>query len=218
MDATPLHACPSPRSESVADIVCFGHRSWSADFRRAHALMTRFASERRVFYVEPAVVGGRTQPRLHVDLSVEGVWVARPRLPEGLGPQAQLALQRELLEGMLVDCRLHRSVLWYYTPLALLFARQMRPRLVVYDCTEELAALSGPTLGRLEAELLGRADLVLTSSRELYEARRERHRNVHPVPDGDGEPESWERSWARAHLLVERASAAPLATPRTWVG
>ena len=217
MDATPLHAATDPRGEHLPDIVCFSHRSWTPDFQRAHRLLGRFAQERRVFFIEPPVVGG-SAAKLGVEHSPEGVWVVHMRLPEGLGPQAQQALQRELVEGVLVERRVHRCVLWYYTPLALPYTRQLRPRLVVYDCTDELAALSGPALGRLEAELLGRADLVLTASHALHQARRERHRNVHPVPDGTDDADSWEGGWARARLLLERATAAPLATPRSWVG
>jgi UDP-galactopyranose mutase len=217
MDPTPLHAAAAPREALLPDIVCFSHRAWTPDFQRAHRLLARFAHERRVFFVEPPRVGGSTA-RLRVELSDEGVWVAHTQLPEGLGPQAQLALQRELLDGLLVERRVHRCVLWYYTPLALPYTRHLRPRLVVYDCTDELAGLSGPTVGRLEAELLGRADLVLTASEALHQSRRERHRNVHAVLDGSDDAESWELSWARARLLVERATAAPLATPRSWVG
>jgi UDP-galactopyranose mutase len=49
---------------------------------------------------------------------------------------------------------------------------------------DELSVFAGapPELGRREAQLLARADLVLTGGVSLYEAKRGRHPNVHVFP------------------------------------
>jgi UDP-galactopyranose mutase len=75
-------------------------------------------------------------------------------------------------------------VLWYYTPMALPFSRQLAPVAVVYDCMDELTGFAGApaALGPLEAELLARADLVTTGGRSLFDAKRARHPNVHAFP------------------------------------
>ena len=75
-------------------------------------------------------------------------------------------------------------VLWYYTPMALLFTDHLDPRAIVYDCMDELSAFrdAPPMLTALEAELMQRAALVLTGGQSLYEAKRHQHRNIHPFP------------------------------------
>jgi UDP-galactopyranose mutase len=68
--------------------------------------------------------------------------------------------------------------------MALEFTDHLAPAAVVYDCMDELAAFKGapPTLAAREAELLARADLVLTGGQSLYEAKRHQHANIHPCP------------------------------------
>jgi hypothetical protein len=75
-------------------------------------------------------------------------------------------------------------VLWYYTPMALTFTRELAPAATVYDCMDELTGFAGapPELVTLETELLSRADLVTTGGRSLYQAKRQRHHNVHAFP------------------------------------
>jgi UDP-galactopyranose mutase len=75
-------------------------------------------------------------------------------------------------------------VLWYYTPMALLFTNHLRPRAVVYDCMDELSAFKNapPTLRALETELMERAAVVFTGGRSLYEAKRHQHGNMHAFP------------------------------------
>ncbi len=77
-------------------------------------------------------------------------------------------------------------MLWYYTPMALPFSRDLRPRCVVYDCMDELSAFAGAPSGlaELEAELLERADVVFTGGQSLYQTRRHRHPNIHAFPSG----------------------------------
>jgi UDP-galactopyranose mutase len=74
--------------------------------------------------------------------------------------------------------------MWYYTPMALDFARDIVSSAIVFDCMDELSAFRGapPELIKHEAELLKRADLVFTGGQSLYEAKRERHRRVYAFP------------------------------------
>jgi UDP-galactopyranose mutase len=117
---------------------------------------------------------------------VEGATQVTYDPPPGtqVDPDYLLAVQRELLEMMLVDQGVNDFVLWYYTPMALAFSRQLQPRAVVYDCMDELSAFTGapPILLQREQELMGRVDVMFTGGHHLYEAKRERHPNVHPFP------------------------------------
>jgi UDP-galactopyranose mutase len=139
-----------------------------------------------VFFVEEPVFEAEGLPRMDVAHRGNGVVVARPMLPQGVSPDAQTELQRELLESFLAEQGVRRPLLWYYTPMALPFSRKIEPEAVVYDCMDELAAFKGapPALRLLEGELFRRADVVFTGGHSLYQEKRRQHSNVHPFPSG----------------------------------
>ena len=144
--------------------------------------MTRFARQRRVFYVEEPIVDAAV-PR--VDVTIEsGVRVAVPHVPSGLDVDAAVELQRALLDALLTAHHVRSFALWYYTPMAVPFSRHLSPVATVYDCMDELSAFAGapPALQTLERELLARADAVTTGGQSLYEAKRSLHPNVHAFP------------------------------------
>jgi UDP-galactopyranose mutase len=167
----------------LPDLVCLSHLRWNFVFQRPQHLLSRFARERRVFFFEEPIYD-RKQPRLQVTRSPEGVWVAVPHLPEGLDEQQVIAMQRALLDELLVRYDVRRYVSWYYTPMALPFTRHLEPSAVAYDCMDELSAFRGapPALLHREAELLERAHVVFTGGQSLYEAKRDRHHSVHAFP------------------------------------
>ncbi|HZI05615.1 MAG TPA: glycosyltransferase family 1 protein, partial [Archangium sp.] len=209
----------------LPDLVCLSHLRWKFVFQRPQHLMSRFARERRVFFVEePAWGPGATS--LKVVRSPEGVWVATPHIhvegatqvtpdpPPGtrVDPEHLVAVQRELIEAMLVDQGVNDFVLWYYTPMALAFSHQLRPSVTVYDCMDELSAFSGapPLLVQREQELMRRADVMFTGGHHLYEAKREHHPNVHPFPSSVDVPH-----FAQARQgLADPADQAHLPRPR----
>jgi glycosyltransferase involved in cell wall biosynthesis len=185
MTTTPLAdtARPAPCRGRKPDLVCLSHLRWDFVYQRPQHLMTRFARDRRVFFVEEPLPG-EGPPRLDVGERLGGVQVAVPRLPAGLSPEAAEAAQAELLQGLLAAQGVTEYVLWLYTPMALGFAGGLRPAAVVYDCMDELSLFRGAPreLVERERDLLARADLVFTGGQSLYEAKRERHPSVHAFP------------------------------------
>ncbi|HLL53519.1 MAG TPA: glycosyltransferase family 1 protein, partial [Myxococcaceae bacterium] len=174
---------PRHGSGTLPDLLCLSHLRWDFVFQRPQHLLSRFARERRVFFYEEPVFG-EGPARLEVRTSKEGVFVAVPHLPQGMEPELVIAAQRELLEAMMADHAVDQYVLWYYTPMSLPFTRELRPLAVAYDCMDELSAFRGapPELLINEKELLERADVMFTGGHSLYEAKREKHPNVHPFP------------------------------------
>lgn len=165
------------------DLVCFSHLRWKFVFQRPQHLLSRFAKERRVFYVEePVTTEG--PPRLEVSQDSTGVYIAVPYLPESLNTTDAIAAQRVLVNQLFAEHAITQSLFWYYTPMALAFTRHLEPDLVVYDCMDELSAFAGApeSLSVLEAELFELADLVFTGGQSLYEAKREFHNNVYAFP------------------------------------
>ncbi|MDO9218087.1 MAG: NAD(P)-binding protein, partial [Lacisediminimonas sp.] len=70
------------------------------------------------------------------------------------------------------------------TPMALPLLQEMHPRLVVYDCMDQLSAFKDAPKQLIQREnaLLRSADLVFTGGPSLYEAKKDRHPNVHCFP------------------------------------
>src|SRR5690606_15440395 len=77
-----------------------------------------------------------------------------------------------------------RPLLWFYTPMMYSFASHVDAEAVVYDCMDELSnfRFAPPELRSTERLLLERADVVFTGGYSIYEAKRDRHRNIHPFP------------------------------------
>jgi len=201
----------------LPDVVCLSHLRWQFVFQRPQHLMTRFARDHRVFFVEEPRFEDQ-EDHLHVSEVDGGVRVVVPVLASWRAehPAHVMAIQRALLSQFVDGERLESYVLWYYTPMALPFTRHLAPRAIVYDCMDELSGFAGAPreIKELERELLERADLVTTGGRSLYEAKRTLHHNVHAFPS----------SVDAAHFAAARAGAAdaePLdqaAIPRPRIG
>lgn len=164
------------------DLICLSHLRWDFVFQRPQHLMTRFARTRRVFFFEePLFDANDVELRIRRD---QGVYVCVPHLPSGLTPAQTTDSLRRLLNDLVSSHRIERPVAWYYTPMALAYARHLFARVIVFDCMDELSAFRGapPELLDREEELLSRADLVFTGGHSLYEAKRDRHRRVFAFP------------------------------------
>ena len=182
-------AMTPPGSSSVrrppaqpVDLVCLSHLRWNFVFQRPQHLMTAGARDRKVlFFEEPVRADG--PPRV-VEEHDGGVTLATPQLPADLPRGAEPAVLRALLDRQLDRSGISRYILWYYTPMARVFSRHLRPAATVYDCMDELSAFAHAPrdLRELEAELLEAADLVFTGGQSLYEAKQHLHPSVHAFP------------------------------------
>lgn len=174
----------SEREKGKPDLVCLSHLRWDFVYQRPQHLLSRFARERRVFFVEePTFYDGEL--RLEISRRDDGVYVAVPRLPEGVyDTQALDAIQRELIDELFREQEIDRHILWYYTPMAVAWTSHLKPVATVYDCMDELSAFKGAprALTDREAVLLKRADLVFTGGQSLFEAKRHLHPNIYPFP------------------------------------
>ena len=167
-------------------LLCFSHLRWDFVFQRPQHLMSRFARTMSVvFWEEPVDVGARETPYLKVRQAENcpNVRIVTPHLPEGMDGERREAALRRLLDAHVSVCT--RPLLaWYYTPMMLSFSRDIDASAVVYDCMDELSKFrfAPECLLDLEQELIGRADLVFTGGASLYEAKKNRHPNVHCFP------------------------------------
>lgn len=170
-------------STLARDVLCFSHLRWDFVYQRPNHLMARAARDRRVFFVEEP----RSTPGAAASWSFaerEHVIVATPNLPDQLDDGDKRRVLAELVGDLVALHGIEKPVLWYYTPMALPWTRHIVTAAVVFDCMDHLAGFKGapPELLQLEAELLARADLVLTGGAQLYEAKRRMNGNTHCFP------------------------------------
>jgi UDP-galactopyranose mutase len=165
------------------DVVCFSHLRWGFVYQRPNHLMSRFARDHRVFFIEEPHYDACT-PRLDVERHDGGLHVVVPHLPPATPLDVAERMQRELVDGMRERARIVRPLVWLYTPAAVTLVGHFEKSGCVYDCMDELSLFRGaPThLVRREHDLFGMVDVVFTGGQSLYEAKRRRHRNVFAFP------------------------------------
>lgn len=164
-------------------LVVLSHLGWDFVWQRPQHLMTHAAATRPVLFVEcPQFRPGITPHMQSVESG--GVLVCRPQIPEGHDAATSQRMTAEVLAAHVRMLRLDVYDLWVYTPMELPVAALLEPRLVVYDCMDELSQFrfAPPELAAREAELLDRADVVFTGGYRLYEAKARLHGNAHPFP------------------------------------
>jgi UDP-galactopyranose mutase len=190
---------PSAQDPQPTTLICFSHLRWNFVFQRPQHLMSRFAREMDViFWEEPIEIGPRETAYLKVREAEDapGVRVVVPHLPQGMPEAARDAALGRLLEAHLSAIR-GPLIAWYYTPMMLTFSQHLDPDLTVFDAMDELSKFkfAPAKLLELEQELIDRSDIVFTGGSSLYEAKKDRHANVHCFPS----------SVDRVHFLKARA-------------
>ena len=164
-------------------MICFSHLRWDFVYQRPQHLISRFAKDRRVFFIEePIFHDGNAEMR--VSRREDNLHVVVPHLPHGSSPGDTDSGLRILVDQLIDEHQIRDHVSWYYTPMMLGWSRHLTPTAVVYDCMDELSAFKNAPRELIdnEKELMALADHVFTGGRSLYEAKRERHESVHCFP------------------------------------
>lgn len=164
-------------------LVCFSHLRWNFVYQRPQHLLTRFARSYKVYYVEEPLYGAESNV-LAVSNPDSNLWVVTPQLKEGLSEDEAIAVQKELLANFFIENDITQYFFWYYTPMSLAVSDHFNPSLIIYDCMDELSAFkfAPQSLKDREKELLRKADIVFTGGYSLYEAKKNRHPDVHAFP------------------------------------
>ncbi len=164
------------------DLVCFSHLRWNFVYQRPQHLISRFAKQCRVFFVEEPVFDDN--PHLEISEAENNIWIVVPHLKSGLS-EYEISLEKKaIFDELFTSKQIKKFFSWYYTPMFLPSTRHLTPEFVVYDCMDELSAFKNApqALKLLEQDLLDRADIVFTGGYSIYEAKKYQHRNIHPFP------------------------------------
>src|SRR4051794_34447548 len=151
---------------SVLPLVVFSHLRWHFVYQRPQHLLSRFAQDQSVFFLEEPVHDPHTVPHWERQHPCPHVTVLRPHTPcPAWGfDDAQLPYLTELIEWLVREEHLQRCLLWMYTPMALPLTDLFAPEVVIFDCMDELSAFdfAPPQLVERERQLLAWADVVFT--------------------------------------------------------
>jgi UDP-galactopyranose mutase len=165
------------------DLVCFSHLRWNFVYQRPQHLLSRFSNSTRVFFIEEPIFHNEAD-KLHISKTPENVYVIIPHLRHGCSQEEIINKQKQMLNNLISVMEINNYFSWYYTPMALPFTDHLKPKMVVYDCMDELSAFkfAPAALKEKEQELLEKADVVFTGGYSIYEAKKSKHQNIFPFP------------------------------------
>lgn len=171
-------------SQPNCDLLVFSHLRWDFIYQRPQHIMARQAQHRRVFFFEEPLFDEDQYPQLQIQKMGKNLNIIVPHLPQGTKPANIVSHLRSLVDQAIDSCKLYEYSAWYYTPMAWPYTQHLRPLKIIYDCMDELSLFHGapPHLLSLESELFHYAHLVYTGGVSLYEHKKLRHRNIHPIP------------------------------------
>ena len=164
------------------DIVCFSHLRWNFVYQRPQHLLSRFSKNSRVFFIEEPI-WDTGQEIISTTQVAENITVVVPYLSSEKSDET-VALQREMLDRLFEEMNITDYIFWYYSPMALPFSDHANPKMIVYDCMDELSSFKNAPieLKENEAKLIKKADIMFTGGNSLYHAKKHLHRNVHAFP------------------------------------
>jgi UDP-galactopyranose mutase len=150
--------------------------------------------------------------KIKKDSMDHNLWVVVFHVSKNTPVEKRNHILKTLLNSLIDDKEIKDYLLWYYSPMALIYSNHLYPSLIIYDCMDELSAFkfAPPELKKMETFLMNRADLVFTGGHSLYEAKKHLHYNIHPFPS----------SIDKSHFVVARThkkdpkDQAPIPHPR----
>lgn len=121
------------------DLICFSHLRWDFVYQRPQHLLSRFSTCTRVFYIE--------EPKFHdgadtfqINEVSKNLFIVVPHLQNGTTNDAITSKQKELIKDLFLMMEIQEYITWYYTPMSLSFSGHLNPKMIVYDCMDELSA------------------------------------------------------------------------------
>lgn len=164
-------------------IIVFSHLRWDFVFQRPQHLMSRLAKYYPIVFVEEPMYH-KTDTFMKTYMPEPGILVCQPHTPVNMPGfhDDHLPHLHKLMRQLVRDYADH--IAWFYTPMAVPLLQELHPRLVVYDCMDELSAFKNAPKQVLQREsaVLKLADIVFTGGQSLYRSKRGRHPNVHCFP------------------------------------
>ncbi|MFN8769677.1 MAG: hypothetical protein ACK5Z5_00105 [Neisseriaceae bacterium] len=166
-------------------LLCFSHLRWNFVFQRPQHLLSRFANDYNILYVEEPIYieGNKASLAINV-VKTQNVKVLAPQIPTWFSADMDKKAQFHLIRDFLINNNIKVCILWYYTPMSIQWSKNIPAKLTIYDCMDELSAFkfAPPEIKKCEQELLSRANIVFTGGISLYKAKCSQHDYVYLFP------------------------------------
>lgn len=179
------------------DMSIFSQLRWNFVYQRPQHLISRMAKDYRTFYFEEPENIEKQEYKEYIEktyknesitatyyhyISEEGVNVIVPLLKTE--DFHNIHLLEDIMKKAFKDFSIEENIFWYYTPMALEYTAFFSPKVIIYDCMDQLAAFKNapPALLKLEKDLFKKADIAFTGGQSLYEAKKHYHHSVHCFP------------------------------------
>jgi hypothetical protein len=168
----------------IKDIVCFSHLRWNFVYQRPQHLLTRFSQNASVYFIEEAFYDSQTDFYEIIKDENCDVTVIVPHLTPHSSHEENVQKMEVLINNFLQSLGINNFMLWYYSPMALEYTRNLNAAIIVYDCMDELSAFkfAPPSIKLLELELMEKADVVFTGGHSLFKAKQCNHTNIFSFP------------------------------------
>jgi len=196
------------RKDVMESLIVFSHLRWDFVYQRPQQVLSRLAKRYKILFVEePLYHAG--DPWAETQVPLANVTVLRPHTPQNVPAfhDDQIQLLQKLIAETVEREGLGCYGVWLYTPMALPLLQGLTPRIVIYDCMDELTGFAAAPrqLVQRENALLKIANVVFTGGPSLYEGRRGRHENLHCFPSSvDCEHFAQARNSAMTHADMRR--------------
>lgn len=173
-----------PISNSPKHLLCFSHLRWDFVLQRPQHFLKRCAQDMHVYFFEEPIFDADGEDFLSISKGEDRLHVVVPHLNSTTDSALVTKSLTSLLDKFLENEDLADWIFWYYTPMSLPFTERFSPKLVVYDCMDELSGFkfAPKELVELEKQLFAKADLVFTGGHSLYEAKKDQHPMIFPFP------------------------------------
>lgn len=190
-----------------SDLIVFSHVRWDDPFQRIHHLMTRYASHRRIYFVERPQIIEHLQPFMDFQQRTN-IRLLTPHLPMEFSTTQRTQICRNLIDDVINEEKIENFSLWYNDPLAIKFTDHLIPSLTIYDGFHHKSSEHS----ELERRLVNKADLVLAESSPKKAPSSLNKKNLVQYLLDSEEKErahniSWDQSWACVAELEKNALA-----------
>jgi len=179
-------------------IIYFGPEPWDGLWRNRHQLMSRFATENDVWYVEPPanlrhLLSGHTKRRTRLysrDASGVRIFHSPWWLPiTGRAPLKNISLRIFLAVLSLVAGvgAKRRPIVWLSRPVMVDYIGKLKFKLTIYHVVDEYSGYghpSGKPSGKTqttETEMLHKVDMVIVVTPTLFDLKSPHNPNTHLV-------------------------------------
>lgn len=163
------------------DLIVFSHLRWEFVTQRPQHIVSRLSTSHNILFIEEPIRYTKSDRGTARELKVSPrLTVVQPRISS----ENMIEELSNFIKKYIYGTKVKKPILWFYSAMFSPILDVISPRLVVYDCMDELASFKNAPKELVSREnfLLSKADIVFTGGKSLYESKNKVHDNVYCFP------------------------------------